>query len=215
MQSADVNISDELRKRWGEPADLSTINETIEALKSKFFEAYLVNTKEEAASLVFSLIPEGSDVWDNTSITLLQTGISQFIRDSGKYIALRKKVFSISDPKERLIARRATATAKYAVGSANALVKDGTIMIASMTGSQMPYYAYSSENVIFVIGSQKIVKSFDEGLRRIEEYVVPLEDARVKSEGGKGTSFNKLLIIRKEFIPNRIKVIITKEKLGF
>jgi len=101
------------------------------------------------------------------------------------------------------------------LGSANALVKDGTIMIASMTGSQMPYYAYSSENVIFVIGSQKIVKSFDEGLRRIEEYVVPLEDARVKSEGGKGTSFNKLLIIRKEFIPNRIKVIITKEKLGF
>ncbi|MEM3191226.1 MAG: LUD domain-containing protein [Candidatus Parvarchaeota archaeon] len=200
---------------WAQVSDDETIIETLHALKRKSYEAYSVYTKEEAAKLVFSLIPEGTDVWDNTSKTLLESGISKYIQESGKYNSLRKTVFAISDPKERLAARRLTATAKYVVGSANALVKDGTIMIASMTGSQMPYYAYSSENVIFVVGSQKIVNSFEDGLRRIESYVVPLEDARMKSEGAKGTSFNKLLVIRKDFIPGRIKVIIVKEKLGF
>lgn len=208
-------VSQELENKWARQADDSVIKETIDALRAKSIDAYFVKTKEEASKLVFSLIPEGAEVWDNTSVTLLESGISQQIRDSGKYISLRKKVFSISDPRERLIARRATATAKYVVGSANALVKDGTIMIASMTGSQIPYYAYTSENVIFVIGSQKIVNTFEDGLRRIQEYVVPLEDMRVKAEGGKGTSFNKLLVIRNESIPGRIKVIITKEKLGF
>ncbi|MEM0117464.1 MAG: LUD domain-containing protein [Conexivisphaerales archaeon] len=215
MQNFEQKIPAELERIWGKPSSEEMIEETVDALKAKSFEAYVVDTREEAARLVFSLIPEGSDVWDNTSITLLESGISQYIRDSGKYNSLRKKVFSINDPKERLAARRATATAKYAVGSANALVKDGTIMIASMTGSQIPYYAYSSENVIFVIGSQKIVRSFEEGLKRIEEYVVPLEDARMKSEGAKGTSFNKLLVIRGESIPGRIRVIITRERLGF
>jgi len=64
--------------------------------------------------------------------------------------------------------------------------------------------------------TKKIVSDFDEGLRRIYEYSLPLESERArKAYGVPGSSVNKLLIINKEYTPNRITMIIIKENLGF
>ncbi|MCC7060944.1 MAG: hypothetical protein IT508_12010 [Burkholderiaceae bacterium] len=66
-----------------------------------------------------------------------------------------------------------------------------------------------------MVGAQKLVKDVDEGLKRISDYVVPLEEERLQQTFKVSTSLNKLLIINKEFLPNRITMIIVKEKLGF
>lgn len=215
MQNLLSQIPEELVNKWGRLADEDMLQETVKSLRRKQIEAYVAATREEAINLALSFIPEGAEVWDCSSTTLDQLGISAIIRDSNRYVSLRKKVFSISDPKERLAARRATATVKYTIGSVHAVSKDGVIMVASMTGSQLPYYAYTTENVILVVGTQKIVQSIEEGLKRIEEYCVPLEELRVKSEGGTGTALNKILIIKGEHIPGRIKVVFVKERVGF
>jgi len=66
-----------------------------------------------------------------------------------------------------------------------------------------------------VVGSQKVVKDFDEGLKRIYEYSLPFEDERARKVYGMGSGVNKILVINKEFNPGRITVIIVKEKVGF
>ena len=105
------------------------------------------------------------------------------------------------------------------VGSAHALTESGSGLAASLTGSQLPGYAYGAGTLIWIIGSQKIVSTVEEGLRRIEEHVVPLESVRARKAYGLPDAFksaaNKILIFNAEANPARVKVIIVKEAIGF
>jgi len=110
---------------------------------------------------------------NQTSVTLDEIGISKAIQESGRYESVRNKMLSISDKEERLAFRRKAGAVKYTVGSVHAVSKEGQILIASQTGSQLSPYAYSAAKVIWVVGTQKIVKNLDEAFRRIKEYVFP------------------------------------------
>jgi hypothetical protein len=69
--------------------------------------------------------------------------------------------------------------------------------------------------VILVVGTQKIVSDLDEGLRRIDEYAFPLEEARAQAAYGRHSGVNKVLIINRELTPGRITVVFVDEVLGF
>jgi hypothetical protein len=88
-------------------------------------------------------------------------------------------------------------------------------MIASNTGSQLGPYASGAGKVIWVVGAQKLVKDLDEGLRRIQEYDVPLEEVHMQQLYQSHTGLNKVLIVNKEIKPGRITMILVKEELGF
>ncbi len=65
-----------------------------------------------------------------------------------------------------------------------------------------------------MIGHQKLVRNLDEGLRRLREYSLPREFARMQDAGYPGTMLAKTLIIHHE--PSaRITVILVPETLGF
>ena len=104
----------------------------------------------------------------------------------------------------------------WTIGSVQAVTEDGQVVMASNSGSQLPAYAYGAGRVIWVVGVQKIVANLDEALKRIYEYVLPLESERVKVAYGMDKSnVSKLLVINKEIAPERMTVILVKEKLGF
>jgi hypothetical protein len=86
----------------------------------------------------------------------------------------------------------------------------------SNTGSQLPAYVYGADKVIFIVGTQKIVKNLDEAMKRVYEYVLPLESERAKKAYGVPGSFiSKVLLINREMNPERIHLIFVNEKLGF
>jgi hypothetical protein len=66
-----------------------------------------------------------------------------------------------------------------------------------------------------VVGGQKIVSDVEEGLRRIDEYAFPLEDARALEAYGVHSGVNKVLIINREVVPGRNTVVLVDEVLGF
>jgi hypothetical protein len=108
------------------------------------------------------------------------------------------------------------AAPDYAIGSVQAVSEDGHVFVASNTGSQLGAYAFASPHVIWVVGSQKIVKNWDEGVKRVYEYSLPHESERQKSIGNAaGSGIGKLLIFNKEVRPGRVTMIIVKENLGF
>ena len=65
-----------------------------------------------------------------------------------------------------------------------------------------------------MVGSQKIVRDLDEALRRVREYSLPLEDARMKSLGRPGSLISKILILEWER-PGRVTVILLEDPIGF
>jgi hypothetical protein len=95
------------------------------------------------------------------------------------------------------------------------VTEDGQVLIASRTGSQLGPYASGAGKVIWVVGAQKIVKDFNEGLRRIQEYCYPLEEVHMHQLYHTSTAINKILVVNREFKPDRITMIIVKEELGF
>jgi len=101
------------------------------------------------------------------------------------------------------------------VGSVHAVTEDGTVVIASNTGSQLAGYAASAAHVIWVVGAQKIVPNLDEAMKRIREYTYPLEDERALQVYGMNSNISKLLIVHREVMPGRTTMIIVKENLGF
>jgi hypothetical protein len=68
--------------------------------------------------------------------------------------------------------------------------------------------------VIWVVGTQKIVRNLDEGLRRIWEYSYPLENERMQALYGMDSFPAKTLLFEGE-MPGRISVLLVKEALGF
>ena len=111
--------------------------------------------------------------------------------------------------------RRVTAAPDVMLGSVHAVTETGSLLAASMSGSQLAPYVAGAGRVILVVGTQKIVADLEEGLRRINEYAFPLEDARALEAYGIHSAVNKVLIINREIVPGRITVVLVDEVLGF
>lgn len=191
-----------------------TIEKTAEALQSHGFTVLIVENGSQAKEKVLSLIPKGSEVFTATSVTLDTTGIDDALNKSGDFQAVRDKLYS--DSVEKREKKRLGAAPEYSVGSIHALTEDGKVLIASNTGSQIPSYVYGADQVIWVVGAQKIVKNIDDGMKRIYDYVLPLESERAhKAYGVEGSFVSKLLIVNKEAAENRVTIIIVKEPLGY
>lgn len=202
--------------KWTKIPDDSLIQKTIEGLKKNGIDAIVVDTGEEAKQKSLEMIPDGSEVMEASSTTLEQLGILEHIHEYGKYDSVKKRLNSLSRDKNHLEMQKLGAAPEFVIGSVHAVTVDGKVIVASRSGSQMPAYSYGSTQVIWIVGAQKIVNDLDEGIRRIYEYVLPLESERVqKAYGMKESEVAKLLIFNKEVKEDRIHLIFVKEALGF
>ncbi len=189
----------------------------INALRNNGIDAFFVENKKDAKSKVLEMIPEGSQVFTMTSVTLKEAGINEAIDESGKYDSVRKKFATMDPATGKFEMKKIGSAPEYAIGSVHAVTEDGKLLIASNTGSQLPAYAYGASKVIWVVGKQKIVKNVDEGIKRIYEYVLPLESVRLNKAYNinTGSFVSKLLIINREIEKGRASLILVNEKLGF
>lgn len=201
--------------QWEKLADEQALKRAVASLKNNNVEAIVVKNGEEARKKVLELLPKGAEVITMSSLTLDTIGVAKEINESGNYNAVRPKLMSMDRKTQSLEMQKMGAAPEWAVGSVNAITETGQILVASATGSQLSAYAYGSVHVVWVIGTQKIVKNLGLGFKRIYEYAYPLEDARARKVYGMGSGINKILVTNKETIHGRITVIFVKEKLGF
>ncbi len=202
-------------EKYNKLAAEQSIQKTVKALGSNNFKVEVVKNKDEARKKVLDLLPAEAEVFTMTSQTLAVIGIDKEINESGRYNAVRPKLFAMNKKTQAREMAKLGAAPEWVIGSVQAVTEDGHLLIASNTGSQLPAEAYAGEKVIFVVGTQKIVKDINEGIKRIYQYSYPLEDERARKAYGIPSGVNKILIINKEVIPDRITVILVKEQLGF
>jgi hypothetical protein len=200
---------------FAELASDEQIERTAQALEANGIHTLIAQNAEEAKRLFFELVPDESEVFLGASVTLEKLGIKNEIDNSGRFDALRPKMFAMNRETQAKEIRKLGSSPDFAAGSVHAVTEDGHVLIASKTGSQLGPYASGAGKVIWVIGAQKIVKDIAEGLRRIEEYSAPLEEQHMQELYKVGTEINKILIVNKEFRPGRTTMIIVKEQLGF
>ena len=213
----DINVEKTIapNRAFETLADDEQIQRTARALESRNIKVLIAENGEEAKRMFFDLVPEGAEVFLGASVTLETLGIKDEVDKSGKYEALRPKIFALDRATQGREIRKLGGTPDYAAGSVHAVTEDGQVLIASNTGSQLGPYASGAGKVIWVVGAQKIVKDLEEGMRRIEEYCVPREEVHMQQLYNIHTGLNKILIVNKEIKPDRITMIIVKEELGY
>ncbi len=204
--------------RWTSPAPADVIERTLAALAARGIDAQLAADNEDARRKVLDLLPPGAEVLTMTSVTLDTIGLAKEINESGRYNAVRTALNRMSPQTEGPQMRKLGTAPDFAVGSAHAVTETGIVMVASATGSQLPSYVYGAGTLIWVVGAQKIVGDVEEGLRRIDEYLLDKESERARRAYGLPASFrsqaNKVLLFKGETQPGRVKLILVNETVG-
>jgi hypothetical protein len=187
---------------------------TAAALELNGIRALRVDTGQDARQQVRELLPEGGEVFNATSETLQAIGVAQDVERSGRYRALRPRLYQMDRLMQGREMRKEAAAPDYYVGSVHAVTEHGSLLIASASGSQLGPLVSGAGAVILVAGAQKIVPDLETGLRRIEEYCYPMEDARAQRAYGIRSGINNVLIVHRQ-APGRVTVILVGEQLGF
>ena len=194
--------------------DDETLAATVVQLEEHGFNVEVVDDLAAAREAVLALIPEGSSVMTNTSVTLQETGIKDAIDGGGPYDSVRNELNKL-DYQTQLAEMKAVAgTPDFSLGSVHAITSGGALFIASFSGSQLASYAWGAASVIFAVGAQKLVPTPEAARDRIFQHSLPLEDARAFAAYGQNSAVGKILEIHQEQ-PGRIHVVLIRQSVGF
>ena len=194
--------------------DDATLSDTVVALEEHGFSVEVVDDLESARRVALARIPHGASVMTNTSVTLQETGIDEAINTDGAYDSARNRMFALDFATQAQQMKVIGGQADYALGSVHAVTRDGTLVIASASGSQLASYAWGAANVVFVVGAQKLVPTIEAARERIYQHSLPLEDARAQAVYGQHSVVGKVLEIHQEN-PGRIHVVLIRQRVGF
>jgi acyl-CoA hydrolase len=186
---------------------------TVVALEEHGFSVEVVDDRDAARAAVLARIPAGSSVMTNTSVTLDQTGIADAI-NGGPYESARNKMLALDFAAQAQQMKAIGGQPDYALGSVHAITRDGTLVIASASGSQLASYAWGAASVIFVAGAQKLVPTLQAAHERIYQHSLKLEDARAQAAYGQHSQVGKILEIHQE-LPGRIHIVLIRQPVGF
>jgi L-lactate utilization protein LutC len=200
------------------PASPEILERTRTALKNHNFDSIVMQTEKEALDKIRELIPNGASIMNGSSRTLEEIGFVELLKQGGHgWNNLHDAVLAEKDKTKQDLLRRQSVASDYYLGSAHAITESGEMVFASNTGSQLPHLAYTSTNIILVVGTHKIVPTLDNAFKRIDEYIFPLENERIKQLYGMGTLHSKTLVYRQESPKSgrKILVIFVNKVLGF
>lgn len=200
---------------------------TVEALKRRKFDAYYVSTKEEAKELALSLIPATDSVSSGGTASVDEIGLLPALKERGNVYVDRGPVREATDPaeKKRLLAELLTVDT-YLM-STNALSADGQLINIDGTANRVAALCYGPEQVIMVVGMNKIAPDLDSAMLRARNVAAPANKQRFGgttpclTTGKCGDCLcddcicNQIVITRRCRPAGRIKIILVGEELGF
>ena len=198
-----------------DPAPARRLERAAAALRANGFAAEILDDAAAARGRIKDLIPEGASVLTGASETLRLSGIDEDINASGRYDAIRPRILTIDRATGADEIRKLVANPEFVVNSVAAATETGSLVLASGSGSQIPANAGGAAHAVWVVGAQKVVPDLSTALRRVEEYALPLENARAQAVYGMPSAINRLLILNAELHPGRGTVLLLREAIGY
>jgi len=203
------------------------ISALIEILNKNNISAFYLENKSQAFEKVMSMIPEGSIVGFGDSVTLRQIGLVDAL-EKGNYTFLNPWQKGIT-VEESISRKKRALTSDIFVTGTNALTLDGKIVNIDGHGNRAAAMLFGPDQVIIVIGINKIVENLEEALGRIRKTAAPLNVKRhpefdpmppcgLTGECSDCSSpwriCNKTVIIERQFNNSKYKPVITVVIVG-
>jgi len=199
-------------------------NTMIKNMEKRRMEGYYCHTREEAVKKVLELIPEGSSIGWGGSVTLSETGVMDAL-NQGNYHMIDRMAGKTPEEVKKINAE--IFCSDYFLMSTNAITIDGELINIDGRANRVSYLCFGPENVIIVAGMNKVVHNVEAGIARTHNVAAPPNTVRLNrntpcAKTGKcGDCYSpdcicgQVVITRLSMVPNRIKVVLVGEELGF
>lgn len=214
-----VNLLPELNvdaNKWSRMPSEENIATTVQVVEARGIKVLRVKDGKAALEKIKEIIPTGAEVMNGSSTTLIEIGFVEFL-NSGQHSwkDFHKTITSEDDKAKRDDLRRKAVAAEYFLSGVNAIAMTGELVSCDATGSRVGAWPFAAKNLILVAGVNKIVPTLEDALRRIREYVYPLEDARSKKVSGTPSRIGKCVIMANEWQSGRVTLILIDDRLGY
>ncbi len=201
------------------------IKKTMKALRDNNIGGYYAEDKNKLLELISEFIKVGSIIGSGDSVTLEQTGVFEYLRKAD-YVFLDKHKKGLSSEEKREIYLKNFSADTFITGT-NAITMNGELFNIDGNGSRVAPMIYGPKQVIVVVGKNKITKDVKEAIYRTRQIAAPLDAKRLHKNTpcvklgycidckNLDRICNDFVLISRQFIKNRIKVIIVDEVLGY
>jgi hypothetical protein len=200
-------------------------NKVIEALCQRQFEAYFCENKYEALKKALSLLSPKSSISWGGSETIKQIGLIEEVK-KGDWKVIDRDVEENREKKIELM--RWALSCDFYLTSSNAVTEAGELVNIDGLGNRTAAMIFGPKNVLVIAGANKICANVKDAVSRVRNYAAPMNTARLKLKNtpcavtgicGDCKSpeciCSCIVTMRMCKVPNRIKVILVGESLGY
>lgn len=204
---------------------MDKINNLIKTLQKNNINGYMVESKEELISQIEAIVEKDSVVSVGGSMTLFELGIIDYLR-KGRYEFLDRYKDGLSPADIEDIYRKSFFADAYFT-STNAITEEGELYNVDGTGNRVAAMLYGPKKVIFIVGTNKIVKDMDEAVKRVREIAAPLNTKRLNRKtpctkvghcmdcSSPERICNEYIVIKRQRDKSRMHVIFINENTGY
>lgn len=203
----------------------SRIEKTVEALKANKMKPYYAENSAAACEIVRELIKEDKLITSGGSMTLKDCGVIEMLNEEFGGVYLDRSAGKNADEVGEIM-RRAFVSDTF-LTSSNAITEEGELYNVDGNGNRVSAMIFGPKQVIVVAGENKIVRDLKEAVERVESTAAPKNTVRLEKNTpcaktgkcGHCRSEDRIccsyVTLAQQRVPDRIKVIIVGEKLGY
>ena len=196
----------------------------VKNLKSRHFDAYYCENREEALAKALELIPKGADVAWGGVHSADQIGLTAALKN-GEYNVIDRSAGKTPEEQKEII--KNWLFSDVFLSGANALSLDGQMVNIDGTGNRVAAICYGPGMVLVIAGMNKVEDTLEAAINRARTVAAPINKQRFPTETpcmvtgvcadckSEAAVCNQIVITRHCRPVGRIKFIIVGEDLGF
>jgi len=145
-------------------------NTIIKNLKRRQMEGYYYPDSKSAIQKALDLIPKESSISWGGSMTLIETGLMDFIKHDN-YKTIDRDTLNNSDQQRNIYSN--ICCSDFFLMSTNAITLDGELINIDGRGNRVAFLCYGPQNVLILTGMNKVVSDIESGLKRVRNIAAP------------------------------------------
>lgn len=201
------------------------IQRIMENLRLNRMKPYYVESRDELYGIIRGLIKDDKLITSGGSMTLKDSGVTDLLMNEFGEVYLDRSKGKSSDEVGEIMRKAFVSDTFFA--SSNAVTENGELYNVDGNGNRVSAMIYGPRQVIIVVGVNKIVKDLDEARERVEKIAAPKNTVRLNCEtpcAKTGECMHchtpariccSYVTLAYQRVPDRIKVIIVNEDLGY
>lgn len=196
----------------------------IANLENRQMKGWYCEDSAAAVKKVLELVPEHASVTWGGTMTLEECGLMDALK-KGSYTLIDR--LSAKTPEEKKTLYAKAVCADYFFMSTNAITLDGELVNIDGAGNRVACLCSGPDNVIVLVGMNKVVASVEEGHDRVRNVAAPINALRLNKKTPCAATgrcskcqspdciCSQIVVTRRSHIPGRIQVILIGEELGY